>query len=145
MLPFEMDIFRYAVDIIIAVVIGVTTGILAYFRDRRRRIQQYTTDLVANILTNPILIDAGYVAYDLASAGIPLDSPKVTADQRRSVEKILDYFEFLAVCHSQGIVDIKTLVRQEGRSIIIIYEAAKSWIYARRSEYGSTSMYAELE
>ena len=124
--------------------IGVFSVLVKYYFDNRQRKREYTTSLILNLNINQFLAPMEFRAFQLAQQGVDLGKDLSPSDAQ-AVEQTLDYLEFLAICHHQGLVDTETLVRQEGMPIIVLFDAAKPWIDEYRTRSQSGSVYIELE
>lgn len=126
---------------------GVVTGLLpllvGYFQEQRKERTRYTTDLLNELNASDYLAPLSYRAWKICQSNVGFDT--LSDPDLEAVEKTLDYWEFVAVCHRQGLVDLETVVRLESGNITCLFDAAHDWIEAYRARVGSNSIYHELE
>jgi hypothetical protein len=114
-----------------------------YFVNKGERRRQYTTNLLLTLNSGIYLSPIAFRAFKLAETGRPVE--EYSAAEIEDLEKTLDFLEFVAVCNDQKIVDLDTIVRQEGGPILNLHKAAMPWISAYRATAGSNAVYHEFE
>ena len=123
---------------------GLLTVIVKYYFDQKLRKREYTTNLLLQLNAGQYLAPIAFTAFKLSEKGVGF-CRDLSAAELVSVEVTLDYLEFVAVCHRQGIVDTETLIRQEGAPIVQLFRAARPWIDEYRHRVKSDAIYHELE
>jgi hypothetical protein len=142
-----IDVSQFGADVstILSLVVVLVLGVIGFFQTRKKSRIQYTLGLMQFKFEQ----DDIFRAYDYVSELIVEGKPYVRSDDDvqlgQDVEKLLSYFELIAIAYLRKDADRKIIEEQIKSGMCKTYEICEEYIIDRRKALGRPKLYDNLK